>query len=52
MSTFASPGASATDGPTAIVLIDLYNDFIHPDGKLFSSLADTLAEHDTIAHLH
>lgn len=52
MSTFASPGASATDGPTAIVLIDLYNDFIHPDGKLFSTLADTLAEHDTIAHLH
>ena len=40
MFTFTSPGTTATDGPIAIVLIDLYSDF------------DTLAEHDTIAHLH
>jgi hypothetical protein len=52
MSTYTSPGISTTDGPTAIVLIDLYNDFLHPDGKLFNMHADTLKEHDTIAHLH
>ncbi len=38
-------------GNIAVVLIDLYNDFLHPDGKLNSLLADTLKEHDTITHL-
>jgi nicotinamidase-related amidase len=52
MSKYTSPGTSSSlDAPTAIVLIDLYNDFLHPDGKLYSMLADTLKEHDTIAHL-
>lgn len=52
MFSYASPGHSTTDGPTAIVLIDLYNDFLHPDGKLFPLVSATLEEHDTIAHLH
>jgi nicotinamidase-related amidase len=51
MSSYASPGTSSTDGRTAIVLIDVYNDFIHPDGKLFPLVAATLKEHDTITHL-
>ena len=44
----SSPNPNAN---TAIVLIDLYNDFLHPEGKLNSLLADTLKEHDTITHL-
>lgn len=36
---------------TAILLIDPYNDFIHPDGKLYSLLADSLKETDTISHI-
>ncbi|KAJ5489989.1 hypothetical protein N7453_010814 [Penicillium expansum] len=35
---------------TAIVLIDPYNDFLHPDGKGTSALTD-LDEKDTINHL-
>ncbi|KAK4862197.1 hypothetical protein LT330_003335 [Penicillium expansum] len=35
---------------TAIVLIDPYNDFLHPDGKGTSALTD-LDEKDTISHL-
>ncbi|KAJ6557919.1 Isochorismatase-like protein [Mycena capillaripes] len=36
---------------TAIVLIDPYNDFLHPDGKLTPRLADSLAKTNTIAHI-
>jgi nicotinamidase-related amidase len=52
MSSYTSSGTSSQDGPTAIVLIDLYNDFLHPEGKLFNLLSATLKEHDAIAHLH
>jgi nicotinamidase-related amidase len=38
--------------PTAILLIDPYNDFLHPKGKLNDLLAASLAETNTIAHLH
>lgn len=36
---------------TAILMIDPYNDFLHPNGKLTSTLADSLAASDTIKHL-
>jgi len=36
---------------TAIILIDPYNDFLHPDGKLNGLLKDSIKETDTITHL-
>jgi nicotinamidase-related amidase len=36
--------------PTAIVLIDPYNDFLHPEGKVTAALTD-LAEKNTIQHI-
>jgi nicotinamidase-related amidase len=36
---------------TAIIIIDPYNDFLHPKGKLNPLLADSLKETDTITHL-
>jgi nicotinamidase-related amidase len=37
---------------TAIIIIDPYNDFLHPKGKLNGLLADSLKETDTITHLN
>jgi nicotinamidase-related amidase len=36
---------------TAIIIIDPYNDFLHPQGKLNPLLADSLKETDAITHL-
>ncbi|RAL61088.1 hypothetical protein DID88_010429 [Monilinia fructigena] len=36
---------------TAIILIDPYNDFLHPDGKAYPRLAESLADTNTIFHL-
>ncbi|MCJ1246826.1 hypothetical protein MMC30_004035 [Trapelia coarctata] len=36
---------------TAVILIDPYNDFLHPEGKLNSLLAESLKETDTITHI-
>jgi len=36
---------------TALVLIDVYNDFLHPKGKLTAALAESLQDTDTINHL-
>jgi nicotinamidase-related amidase len=36
---------------TAVVITDPYNDFLHPKGKLYGLLADSLKEKDTIAHI-
>lgn len=36
---------------TAIVLIDPYNEFLHSDGKLYPSIADSLAKTDTINNI-
>jgi nicotinamidase-related amidase len=33
------------------IIIDPYNDFLHPRGKLNGLLADSLKETDTITHL-
>ncbi|PWY94074.1 hypothetical protein BO94DRAFT_532032 [Aspergillus sclerotioniger CBS 115572] len=35
---------------TAIILVDPYNDFLHPDGKLTSKLKD-LEEKQTVKHM-
>jgi nicotinamidase-related amidase len=37
---------------TAVVLIDPYNDFLHPEGKANPLLADSLQKTDTIKNLH
>ncbi|KAJ6462786.1 Isochorismatase-like protein [Mycena vitilis] len=42
---------ASTTKDTAIVLIDPYNDFLHPDGKATPRLADSLAKTDTIANI-
>ena len=39
----------ATD--TAVLLIDPYNDFLHPKGKLNARVAESLAHTGTIEHL-
>ncbi|KAF2845164.1 Isochorismatase hydrolase [Plenodomus tracheiphilus IPT5] len=36
---------------TAIVLIDVYNEFLHPDGKINSIVKESLTETNTIHHL-
>ena len=36
---------------TALIIIDPYNDFLHPEGKLNALLADSLKQTDTINHL-
>jgi nicotinamidase-related amidase len=36
---------------TAVVIMDPYNDFLHPDGKLNALLAENMKETDTIVHL-
>ena len=36
---------------TAVILIDPYNDFLHPNGKLNGLLASSLAHSETIKHL-
>ena len=42
---------STKNQKTALILIDLYNDFLHPEGKLTGALAESLSESDTIKHL-
>jgi nicotinamidase-related amidase len=36
---------------TAVVLIDPYNDFLHPSGKVHSMVSESLKHTDTITHL-
>lgn len=36
---------------TALILIDVYNDFLHPDGKATAALDASLTNSDTIAHI-
>jgi nicotinamidase-related amidase len=37
---------------TAVLLIDPYNDFLHTEGKLYSILAESIKDTETITHLH
>ena len=43
---------AATTPQTALILIDVYNDFLHPQGKTTAALSESLAESNTITHLH
>jgi nicotinamidase-related amidase len=36
---------------TALLLIDPYNDFLHPSGKLYSAMEASLVESNTISHI-
>ncbi|KAK4549677.1 hypothetical protein LTR36_004978 [Oleoguttula mirabilis] len=36
---------------TALVLIDVYNDFLHPDGKATAALSESLSKFHTIEHI-
>ena len=36
---------------TALILIDVYNDFLHPKGKATGALAESLANSKTIEHI-
>lgn len=36
---------------TAVLLIDPYNDFIHPSGKLYPLLEESLKASDTVTHI-
>ena len=36
---------------TAVILIDPYNDYIHPDGKVYGLCKDSLQATDTITHM-
>jgi len=42
------PGAS---GNTAVILIDPYNDFLHPNGKLNSLVSASMENTNTLVHL-
>lgn len=42
---------STTHPRTALLLIDPYNDFLHPSGKMYSALSASLDESSTIAHI-
>lgn len=51
-STSPNPNRSQMDRPTAVVLIDPYNEFLHPNGKLNPRIRDSLEKSDTIANLY
>lgn len=40
------------DGNTAILLIDPYNDFLHPSGKANAGIRDSLEKTNTISNIH
>ncbi|KAF2108584.1 Isochorismatase-like protein [Lophiotrema nucula] len=42
---------SPSQPKTALIFIDPYNDFLHPSGKLYPALADSLIESNTIEHI-
>ena len=42
---------SVPTAKTALILIDVYNDFLHPEGKATGALAESMADSHTIQHL-
>ena len=36
---------------TAVIFVDPYNEFLHPEGKLYPTLSDSLAKTDAIDHM-
>ncbi|KAG0650978.1 putative isochorismatase family [Hyphodiscus hymeniophilus] len=41
----------ATPPKTAILLVDPYNEFIHPEGKMYPAVSASLKEANTVKHL-
>jgi len=37
---------------TAVILVDPYNDFLHPNGKMYSALSESLTDTNTISHIN
>jgi nicotinamidase-related amidase len=48
----ASSISSAPFGKTAVVLTDVYNEFLHPKGKLNGFVSESMATTNTLVHLH
>jgi nicotinamidase-related amidase len=42
---------SSSSPNTAIILVDVYNEFLHPDGKINNLVSESLATTNTISHL-
>jgi nicotinamidase-related amidase len=40
-----------TSDKTAIVLVDVYNEFLHPEGKINSIVSESMAASNTVQHL-
>ncbi|KAK3661587.1 hypothetical protein LTR56_000075 [Elasticomyces elasticus] len=40
-----------TNPKTALIVVDLYNDFLHPDGKATSAMAPSQKKYGTIEHI-
>jgi nicotinamidase-related amidase len=41
-----------TTSKAALVLIDVYNEFLHPSGKINPLVKDSMATNSTLTHLH
>jgi nicotinamidase-related amidase len=37
---------------TAVVLVDPYNEFLHPEGKLYPLVSESLKDTETVKHMH
>jgi|SRR5690242_11059245 len=52
MSIFNMSAPSAfVPNKTAVVLLDVYNEFLHPEGKINPYVSESMAETNTIHHL-
>ncbi|RYO43328.1 hypothetical protein AA0111_g631 [Alternaria arborescens] len=47
----ASPSSSSPVNRTALVLIDVYNEFLHPEGKINPFVSESMAKTNTLDHL-
>ncbi|CAN9475372.1 unnamed protein product [Alternaria alternata] len=47
----ASPSSSSPVDRTALVLIDVYNEFLHPEGKINPFVSESMAKTNTLDHL-
>ncbi|KAF4466686.1 isochorismatase hydrolase [Fusarium albosuccineum] len=45
------PSNDQSPPKTAVVLIDPYNDFLHPEGKLYGAVKESLLATNTVEHL-
>ncbi|KNG48534.1 isochorismatase hydrolase [Stemphylium lycopersici] len=42
---------SPTTPKTAIVLVDVYNEFLHPSGKIYPAIAESIQTTDSVTHI-